>query len=94
MYHKKLIITIISDPANNLEKGDGTIDLFELITLEDVMENLKLGPNGALIYCMEFLEKNLNWLDQKISLYPNHYFLFDCPGQVRQFKYFLLYLKN
>ncbi|EEB15754.1 conserved hypothetical protein [Pediculus humanus corporis] len=76
------VIVVNIDPANNLEKGDGTIDLFELITLEDVMENLKLGPNGALIYCMEFLEKNLNWLDQKISLYPNHYFLFDCPGQV------------
>lgn len=29
-------------------------DIKELITLDDVMEELKLGPNGALIYCMEY----------------------------------------
>jgi hypothetical protein len=26
--------------------------------LEDVMEELKLGPNGGLVYCMEFLREN------------------------------------
>lgn len=46
------------------------------------MANMKLGPNGALMYCMEFLEKNINWLEQKMSGFKNHYFLFDCPGQV------------
>jgi len=29
-------------------------DIRELISLEDVMEELKLGPNGGLIYCMEY----------------------------------------
>jgi hypothetical protein len=28
-------------------------DIRELISLEDVME-LKLGPNGGLVYCMEY----------------------------------------
>lgn len=59
--------------------------MFELITLEDVMKYMNLGPNGALMYCMEFLEKNLGWLDEKISKLKNHYFLFDCPGQVTTF---------
>ena len=31
------------------------IDVRELITLEDAMEDLKLGPNGATLYCSEFL---------------------------------------
>ena len=30
------------------------IDIRELISLEDVMEELQLGPNGGLIYCMEY----------------------------------------
>ena len=47
------------------------------------MEHLKLGPNGGLIYCMEYLEKNIDWLEEKLAqLKKDHYLLFDCPGQV------------
>jgi hypothetical protein len=28
-------------------------DIQELISLEDVMEELDYGPNGGLVYCME-----------------------------------------
>jgi hypothetical protein len=28
-------------------------DIRELISVDDVMEHMHLGPNGALIYCME-----------------------------------------
>ena len=52
------------------------------MTLEDVMTMLKLGPNGGLIYCMEYLEKNLDWLQEQLKAFEDHYFLFDCPGQV------------
>lgn len=30
------------------------VDIRELISLEDVMEELGLGPNGGLLYCMEY----------------------------------------
>jgi hypothetical protein len=29
-------------------------DIRELISLDDVMEEIGLGPNGGLIYCMEY----------------------------------------
>lgn len=29
-------------------------DIRELISLDDVMEEYGLGPNGALMYCMEY----------------------------------------
>ena len=29
-------------------------DIRELFSLEDVMEEVGLGPNGALMYCMEY----------------------------------------
>lgn len=70
------------DPANESKTIKADIDISELITLEDVMKNMNLGPNGALMYCMEFLEKNLFWLDKKLIDVQDHYFLFDCPGQV------------
>lgn len=59
------------------------IDINELITLEDAMEQCVLGPNGGLTYWMEFLEKNYEWLDSKIwGLDGDPYLIFDLPGQV------------
>jgi hypothetical protein len=43
---------------------------------------LGLGPNGAMIYCMQFLEENIGWLVQKIIEKKCRYFLIDMPGQV------------
>lgn len=54
----------------------------QLITVADVMEHMKLGPNGALIYCMEYLEENFDWLLDQLKRIADNYFIFDCPGQV------------
>ena len=70
------------DPANDNLPYISSIDMSNLITLDDVMTNLKLGPNGGLIYCMEYLETNLDWLKAQLAKFKDHYFLFDCPGQV------------
>lgn len=55
------------DPANENACFEWNIDISELITVEDIMNELKLGPNGALIYAVEFLEKNIDWLFRKIE---------------------------
>lgn len=74
------------DPANDRLCYDCPINIFELITVEDVMINCKLGPNGALVYCMEFLETNIEWLtkslEQLCKKNKDAYLLFDFPGQV------------
>ncbi|NXW38581.1 GPN2 GTPase, partial [Phaetusa simplex] len=76
-------VTVVNlDPANEAMPYQCAVDIAELITLPDVMENLKLGPNGGLIYCMEYLEANFDWLQEKLAAFRGHYFLFDCPGQV------------
>lgn len=71
------------DPANDFIPYTPAIDISELITLAEVMEKLKLGPNGGLIYCMEYLEKNIDWFIEKLKKIPKeHYLLLDFPGQV------------
>ncbi|XP_051171634.1 GPN-loop GTPase 2 [Leptopilina boulardi] len=80
---KVAIINI--DPANENMEYTPTIDIANLIKLEEVMKIHKLGPNGALIYCMEFLEANIDWLIKRILQLKDHYFLLDCPGQVELF---------
>ena len=56
------------DPANENVPYEADVDVAELIQLEDVMRAYKLGPNGGLVYCMEYLEKNLDWLLNKIQI--------------------------
>lgn len=70
------------DPANEGLPYECAVDVGELVGLSDVMDALRLGPNGGLLYCMEYLEANLDWLRAKLDPLRGHYFLFDCPGQV------------
>lgn len=48
----------------------------------DVMHHMKLGPNGAMLFCMEFVEKHVDQIVEKVTNQADHYFLIDCPGQV------------
>lgn len=59
-----------------------TIDIMRLITVTDAMDHIGLGPNGAIMYCMEFLEENFDWLLEQLNGSDETYFIFDCPGQV------------
>ncbi|KAJ7525525.1 hypothetical protein O6H91_17G054700 [Diphasiastrum complanatum] len=74
------------DPANDELPYECAVNIEELIRLEDVMAEHSLGPNGGLVYCMDYLEKNIDWLQSKLQpLAKDHYFLFDFPGQVELF---------
>ena len=79
---KRPVCLVNLDPANDVLPYPANIDISALITVQDVMESFHLGPNGGLIYCMEFLEKNLDWLFTQVSKFSDHYFIFDFPGQV------------
>jgi GTPase SAR1 family protein len=63
----------------------------EAVRLSSVMEETGLGPNGGLIYCMEYLEAHadavIDRLDDLIRLHTQEssqtpYLIFDFPGQV------------
>ena len=83
------------DPANEEIHGkyECAIDISQLCSLEEVMDHFKLGPNGGLVYCMEFLEKNIDWLKDEMSKLSDRYLIFDCPGQVELFTHHMS-LKN
>lgn len=74
------------DPANDSLPYECAINIEGLIKLGDAVAEHSLGPNGGLIYCMDYLEKNIDWLISKLTpLLKDHYFLFDFPGQVELF---------
>ncbi|KAJ6329616.1 hypothetical protein OIU77_011147 [Salix suchowensis] len=77
------------DPAAEQFDYPVAVDIRELICLDDVMEELGLGPNGALMYCMEELEDNMDdWLTDELDNYlDDDYLVFDCPGQIELFSH-------
>lgn len=75
--HRKVSIVNI-DPANDHIPYPCAVNIADLITLDDVMEEFGLGPNGGMMYCMEYLEKNLDWLIEKLK---------PLKGNLRHIKY-------
>lgn len=70
------------DPANDHTNYPVALDIRSLIKLEDIMREEKLGPNGGILYALEELEHNYEWLEEGLKEFGEDYILFDCPGQV------------
>lgn len=80
---KRPVAIVNLDPANETIPYECAISIFSLITLQGVMETYGLGPNGAVLYCMEYLEANFDWLEEELGkLSKDVYLIFDLPGQV------------
>jgi hypothetical protein len=73
------------DPANDKTSYPCALDVRDLVTLEEIMDEDKLGPNGATLYALEELEENYSWLEEGLKELGEDYVLFDCPGQVELF---------
>jgi GTPase SAR1 family protein len=56
------------DPANDSLKYKPAINIMDLITVEQVMDQGKCGPNGAMIHCIETLNNNYGWLYDKLVM--------------------------
>ncbi|KAK9532725.1 hypothetical protein VZT92_010099 [Zoarces viviparus] len=72
------------DPAAEHFDYPVMADIRELIQVDDVMEDpsLRFGPNGGLVFCMEYFANNFDWLDESLGHVEDDYILFDCPGQI------------
>ncbi|KAK3379272.1 putative GTP binding protein [Lasiosphaeria ovina] len=70
------------DPANDQTNYPCALDVRSLVTLEEIMSGDHLGPNGGVLYALEELENNMEWLEEGLKELGDDYVLFDCPGQV------------
>lgn len=68
------------------------LDVRDLICVDDLAEDEddkynELGPNGALVFCMEYIADNISELQDAIEGGDDEYFLFDCPGQIELYSH-------
>lgn len=93
---KRVIDIVNLDPAAEHFDYEPLVDVRELINLDDAMsdEELHFGPNGGLIFCIEYLLDNQDWFKEQLcggadedgiqieSDPDDDYILFDMPGQI------------
>ncbi|KAK4617639.1 GPN-loop GTPase 2 [Fulvia fulva] len=68
------------DPANENIPYEAAFDVRELVDVEEVMEREELGPNGGVLWAMEEVEANLEWLEKRLEECEETIIL-DPPGQ-------------
>ncbi|KAI6790781.1 putative ATP binding protein [Hortaea werneckii] len=68
------------DPANDVVPYTPAFDVRELVSVEEVMEREELGPNGGVLWAMEEIEANLEWLEDRLAECEDTVVL-DPPGQ-------------
>ncbi|GAA5853315.1 hypothetical protein JCM9279_003356 [Rhodotorula babjevae] len=61
------ILLVNLDPAAPSPPYPHSVSIADLISLDDAMSAHGLGPNGAMLYCLEYLEANLDWLDAELD---------------------------
>lgn len=87
------VLIVNLDPAAPAPPYPSSISITSLISLQDAMEAHKLGPNGAMLYCLEYLEANMDWLEDELekaleaggwvgAKREEAFVVFDTPGQV------------
>ena len=71
------------DPAAESFSYRCDVDVRDCISLDDVLSEMDLGPNGGLVFALEYLVDNISWLEQELDdMGEDDYLLFDCPGQI------------
>ena len=88
---KRHPILVNLDPAAEDLRFEPTVDVRELVSLEDVTAvdretgEVGLGPNGGLVFCLEYLAEHLEWLQDELLAADDSddaFFIVDCPGQI------------
>jgi hypothetical protein len=81
--HRNVILLNL-DPASTNLSYQPAFDICTLTNVQTVMQEQQLGPNGALMFCMDTLAECTHRIARALKplIRDGCYFLIDCPGQV------------
>jgi GTPase SAR1 family protein len=78
------IIVNLDPGAENLPYAPD-VDIRDWISLREIMEINKLGPNGGQIACADMIALNTEDVKESITSFKADYILLDTPGQLELF---------
>lgn len=75
------------DPASQITPYSSNIDIRDTINFRKVMEEYGLGPNGAIITCLNLFVTRFHQIKTLLEIKRSHvdYILIDTPGQIEVF---------
>lgn len=80
-------ITVNLDPGVEELQYEPEVDVRDWITLEGVMEEYSLGPNGAQIVCADLIALQVREIVQTLEEFHTDYVFIDTPGQMELFAF-------
>lgn len=80
-------IIVNMDPGADTLPYDPDVDIREWISLDDVMQEYGLGPNGAQIVAADLMAVSISSMMEVVSTYKTDYVLIDTPGQLELFAF-------
>ncbi|GMT20550.1 hypothetical protein PFISCL1PPCAC_11847 [Pristionchus fissidentatus] len=77
------------DPAAETFNYTPSVDIRDLISVDDVLEDedIIMGPNGGLVFCMEYISQNMEWIRDQLTDGDDAYVIVDCPGQIELYSH-------
>ncbi|MEA2054670.1 MAG: ATP/GTP-binding protein [Candidatus Thermoplasmatota archaeon] len=83
--HEFDAITVNLDPGVVNLPYTPDVDVREWLSLNEIMEEYGLGPNGAQVLCADMLALDAREVEKRIKEYRTDYVLIDTPGQLELF---------
>lgn len=87
MDHELDVATVNLDPAATWLPYGPDVDVRDYVSVEEVMRQYNLGPNGALIACADMTAAHVERLREEIIDINAEYVLVDTPGQLELFAF-------
>jgi GTPase SAR1 family protein len=84
---KQEVISVNLDPGVLSLPYQPNVDVREYISLNGLMENYSLGPNGALIMAADLIATEIETIRADIEDYNADYVIIDTPGQLELFAF-------
>lgn len=80
-------LVVNMDPGADTLPYEPDVDIREWVVLGDVMQEYRLGPNGAQIVAADLMAVHIGDMLEVISTYDSDYVLIDTPGQLELFAF-------
>lgn len=86
------VVYVNLDCFNESSTKENLIDIKTILSGNEILSELHIGPNCSIFFSIEYLYKNLKWLEIQMTKYKytqkEIFFFFDLPGQIELFTHY------